>query len=165
MKTILWIITLGSLFLAGWAIWFSQSSHQQTADQLLELRVQVAHLQQQLESVSEFQGLMGGLDVNAALPANEQQEPTKDPVANTNLGKRVKDQRRANDKQWQEIDYLKGQRIFHKQLIDQLTNDFTKLKRDFRDNEARVQDEIQRDEFTELSTKVNELYRRVFQGR
>ena len=61
-----------------------------------------------------------------------------------------------NDKQWQDIDYLKKQRLYHKQLIDNLHQDIISRKRKDRN--------VKPSGIEELKRRVDELYRLLDRG-
>ena len=69
----------------------------------------------------------------------------------------IKDQSLINDKQWQDIDYLKKQRQYHKQLIDNLNQDVISLKRKDRN--------VKPSGIEALKRRVDELYRLIDRGR
>lgn len=153
--------------IAGAAFWNARVVQQSSQDELATLTLQVETLNQQLAAATEFQGLMGDISsINKETRFNA--ADTKD-NRNKNgvLDDRLRNQGRANDNQWQDIDYLNKQRQFHKQLIDQINTDLVKIKRENRETSATLQGfgkstgSVTAGDFAVLKRKVDELYRLV----
>ena len=170
MKLACLITAIASMGIAGTAFWNARAVQQSSQDELATLTLRVETLNQQLAATAEFQGLMRDIgSINQETKSNN--VDTKDNRnRNVVLDDRLRNQGRANDNQWQDIDYLKKQRQFHKQLIDQINTDLVKIKRENRKTSATLQEfgkgsgSVTMSDFAVLKHKVDELYRIINSG-
>ena len=98
-------------------------------------------MNQRLDARMAFDGLLEDVGSGTRRPATTDQSSNGQQKAReSKLNDRIRNQGRANDVQSQDIDYLKKQRLYHKQLIDQINADLVKLKRENRENAQTLRD-------------------------
>lgn len=154
MKSANTFLTIAAAGIALAALWISYLGRTQATANIDSLTSQ---LDAQNLALLEAQFQLQTLQV-AMTDVNDRSEIPKSNLKNNAKNEtKIKDQSVINDKQWQEIDYLKKQRQYHKQLIDNLNQDVISLKRKDRN--------VKPSGIEELKRRVDELSRLIDRGR
>ena len=146
----------------------AEFNEQQSRDaELLSDRIE--ELDGRLRTVAGFQAFMG--EVTSERPATESSvtpiSTDRKDRKSTAMNNRIKNQGRANDNQWREIDKLKTERLKQGRQINQLTNDLARVTRDLRNTEQqlvllkRKSTTYSGADLTDVKRRVDELYRMV----
>ena len=154
MKSTNTFLAIAAVGIALAALWISYLGKTQATENIDSLTSQ---LDAQNLALREAQFELQTLQV-AMTDVNDRSEIPKSNLKNNAKNEtKIKDQSVINDKQWQEIDYLKKQRQYHKQLIDNLNQDVISLKRKDRN--------VKPSGIEELKRRVDELSRLIDRGR
>ena len=154
MKSANTFLTIAAAGIALAALWISYLGRTQATANIDSLTSQ---LDAQNLALLEAQFQLQTLQV-VMTDVNDRSETPKSNLKNNAKNEtKLKDQSVINDKQWQEIDYLKKQRQYHKQLIDNLNQDVISLKRKDRN--------VKPSGIEELKRRVDELSRLIDRGR
>ncbi len=154
MKSANTFLTIAAAGIALAALWISYLGRTQATANIDSLTSQ---LDAQNLALLEAQFQLQTLQV-VMTDVNDRSEIPKSNLKNNAKNEtKIKDQSVINDKQWQEIDYLKKQRQYHKQLIDNLNQDVISLKRKDRN--------VKPTGIEELKRRVDELSRLIDRGR
>lgn len=119
-----------AIVLAGWSVWTATAVQQDDRQRWFDLGGEIDRLD------SRMQGLAGMLEVALAGSAEPRSDPARQPSRPdgqagriSRLDDRLRDQGRARDNQWQEIDRLDSDQVTLRRLVDQLRYDLDKLHR------------------------------------
>jgi hypothetical protein len=160
-----------SLVLAGVAVWQSRSTSHAVQQQATQQSAQIDALQRQLEAMANVKSLLNAANESFARPQDVKTQRTNASQDSAVRDDRLQMQRRANDNQWQEIDYLKSQRLLHKRLIDQINTEIVRLNRESREAGQKIR-QLERgnpatdeSDYAQLKQRVEIIYDRVFQRR
>ncbi len=137
MKLTVFIAGCIATVLAVALFWLLIANDNQTRQELATVIVRLDEMERQLDEVSRFQMLLqqySNTDNEAS--GSGAAKPTRQ--TDDQVNERVQNQSRANDNQWQQIDFLKSQQVFHRRLIDQLNFDLDKMNRDHRQLERQM---------------------------
>ncbi len=154
MKSTNTFLAIAAVGIALAALWISYSGRTHVAENIDSLTSQ---LDAQNLALREAQFELQTLQF-AMTDVNDRSEIPKSNLKNNAKNEtKIKDQSLINNKHWQDIDYLKKQRQYHKQLIDNLNQDVISLKRKDRN--------VKPSGIEELKRRVDELYRLIDRGR
>lgn len=166
MKIVVSLTMFAAVALSALALWNTQTIKQRSADEVAGLVDQIRELDEQIQAIGSFQGLVGELvKTNPDKKSAESDKYSKVSV----LEDRLKVQTTANDRQRQDVDFLKSQRLHHKQLIDQINTDLVKIKRENRETSQELQ-QLNKSpgsnvDIINIKRRVDDLYRRLDRGR
>ena len=154
MKSTNTFLAIAAVGIALAALWICYTGRTQAAENIDSL---TSLLDAQNLALMEAQFQLQTLQV-AVTDVNDRSEIPRGKLKNNAKNEtEIKDQSLINDKQWQDIDYLKKQRQYHKQLIDNLNQDVISLKRKDRN--------VKPSGIEALKRRVDELYRLIDRGR
>ena len=170
MKTTLLLTALGAIAIAIFAIWNTNAIKKQADSEIARLSDRVRQQDDQIQAIGEFQELFAEIvNVDNRSPNKQDSSQNDNKQQTVEIDNRLKNQGKANDNQWQDIDFLKSQRIFHKQLIDQINSDLVRIKRDLRETNKSLKlrndtNTVSSSDFVAVQRRVDELYRRISRG-
>ncbi|MDG2013675.1 MAG: hypothetical protein P8J33_09225 [Pirellulaceae bacterium] len=153
MKLTSTILAITALGIALVAVWHSYSGKTQWAEEFELLAMQVEE-QNRVLVTTQFK--LQELQVSL-MAWNDRIERSDRELSNNSQNEtKIKDHGVTNDKQWQDIDYLKKQRQYHKQLLDNLNQEVISLKRQDRT--------VKPEDIAELRRRIDELSRLLNRG-